>query len=284
MKESGLFTAALGLTLPWRVSRVEFDPEHTRLDLYLDFPRGARFACPATGCGQGQCPVHDTTAKTWRHMDLFQHKAFLHARLPRVRCRVHGVRQVGLPWAREGSGFTLLFEALLLQFAAAMPVRKVAEMTREQDTRIWRVLHHHVDATRACADYSRVERVGMDETAVRRDEVASRPELKRTRWLWLKNHSNLTDTQQGELYRLTRPWARLVTARALRWREDFQAFYHQPGATAERHWDGIVSWHASRLNNGLLEGINSLVQAAKAPRRRQPRCYVPVRRRLDRSL
>jgi transposase len=32
----------------------------------------------------------------------------------------------------------------------------------------------------------------------------------------------------------------------------------------ERHWDGIVAWHASRLNNGLLEGINSLVQAAKA--------------------
>ncbi len=68
---------------------------------------------------------------------------FLHARLPRVRCPVHGVRQVGAPWAREGSGFTLLFEALLLQFAAAMPVRKVAEMTREQDTRIRRVLHHH---------------------------------------------------------------------------------------------------------------------------------------------
>jgi transposase len=32
----------------------------------------------------------------------------------------------------------------------------------------------------------------------------------------------------------------------------------------ERNWDGITAWHASRLNNGLLEGINSLVQAAKA--------------------
>lgn len=379
MNESGLFTVALGLTPPWRVSRVEFDAEQTRLDLHLDFPRGARFACPAKDCEHRGCPIHDTAAKTWRHMDFFQHKAFLHARLPRVRCPAHGVRQVGVPWAREGSGFTLLFEALLLQFAAAMPVRKVAEMTREQDTRIWRVLHHHVDAARACADYSRVERVGMDETAaargqdyvsifadmtrrrvlfategrdgdtvarfaadlrdhggypeavcdtssdmsaayiagigehlpnaamtfdrfhvaaklsealdaVRRDEVASRPELKRTRWLWLKNHSNLTDTQQAELYRLTRPSARLATARALRWREDFQAFYDQPDdyaeeylrrwcygakrsrlqpikdfvATVQRHWDGIVAWHASRLNNGLLEGINSLVQAAKA--------------------
>ncbi|MCA1708950.1 MAG: transposase [Actinobacteria bacterium] len=32
----------------------------------------------------------------------------------------------------------------------------------------------------------------------------------------------------------------------------------------EKHWDGLLAWHASRLNNGLLEGINSLVQAAKA--------------------
>ena len=47
MDESGLFTAALGLTPPWRVSRVEFDAGAGRLDLYLDFPRGARFACPA---------------------------------------------------------------------------------------------------------------------------------------------------------------------------------------------------------------------------------------------
>lgn len=35
-------------------------------------------------------------------------------------------------------------------------------------------------------------------------------------------------------------------------------------ALVEKHWDGIIAWHASRLNNGLLEGINSLVQAAKA--------------------
>jgi transposase len=35
-------------------------------------------------------------------------------------------------------------------------------------------------------------------------------------------------------------------------------------ALVERHWDGILAWHAHHLSNGLLEGINSLVQAAKA--------------------
>ncbi|MGH3816445.1 MAG: transposase family protein, partial [Pseudonocardiaceae bacterium] len=57
-------------------------------------------------------------------------------------------------WARPGSGFTMLFETLALTFAAAMPVAKVAEITREHDTRIWRVLKHPVTATRDQEDFS----------------------------------------------------------------------------------------------------------------------------------
>lgn len=40
--------------------------------------------------------------------------------------------------------------------------------------------------------------------AVRRDEVASRPELKRTRWLWLKDHSNLNLVSLSSLADLRR--------------------------------------------------------------------------------
>jgi len=379
MDELGLFTAALGLSGPWRVIRTEFDAEAAQLDLHLGFERGARFACPARECAHGGCPVHDAVEKTWRHLDFFQHKAFLHARLPRVRCPEHGVRQVSVPWGRPGSGFSLLFEALVLSFAVAMPMAKVAEMTREHDTRIWRVVEHHVRAARDQLEGAGVTRVGMDETSarkgqdyvsifadldarrvvfategrsaetvarfaadlaehggdpakvtdtssdmstafisgisqhlpnarmtfdryhlaaklseaidtVRREEVATRPELKHTRWLWLKNHANLSAKQQGELHQLMRPSAQLATARARRWREDFQAFYDQHPSYAseylrswcygakrsrlqpikdfvglvENHWEGILAWHTNHLNNGLLEGINSLVQAAKA--------------------
>jgi transposase len=379
MDELGLFTAALGLSGPWRVIRTEFDAEATQLDLYLGFDRGARFGCPAKECAHGGCPVHDTVEKTWRHLDFFQHRALLHARLPRVRCPEHGVRQVSVAWARPGSGFTLLFEALVLSFAAAMPMAKVAAMTREHDTRIWRIVEHHVLAARDQLDYSGVRRVGMDETsarkgqdyvsifadldaprvmfategrsadtverfaadlvehggdpekitdtssdmstafisgigahlpnarmtfgryhlaaklseaidAVRREEVATRPELTHTRWLWLKNWANLSVAQRRELHHLMRPSAQLATARALRWRQDFQAFYDQDPryapeylrrwcygakrsrlqpikdfvALVEKHWDGIIAWHKNHLTNGLLEGINSLVQAAKA--------------------
>jgi transposase len=187
MMEQELFTAALGLVAPWRVARSEFvkNDEATltkdatavatvsgagRLDLFLEFPRGSRFPCPQPGCGQRQCPVHDTEDKTWRHLDFFQYRAYLHAKVPRVTCPEHGVHQVTLSWARPGSGFTLLFEALLLTFASAMAVKKIAKFTGEHDTKIWRVLEHYVSTVRAGLDFSRVERVGVDETAAARGQ------------------------------------------------------------------------------------------------------------------
>ena len=38
-------------------------------------------------------------------------------------------------------------------------------------------------------------------------------------------------------------------------------------STIRRHWDGILRWFDSKIANGLIEGINSLVQAAKAKAR-----------------
>jgi len=31
----------------------------------------------------------------------------------------------------------------------------------------------------------------------------------------------------------------------------------------EDHWLGVIRWHRSRISNGSLEGLNSLIQAAK---------------------
>jgi transposase len=163
-----LFQAALGLAEPWQVMRTEFDATARRLDLYLDFPKGARFPCPEGD--QRACPVHDTEPKRWRHLDFFQHQAYLHARVPRVSCPTHGTRQVTLAWARPGSGFTLLFEALLVALLAQMPVKAVADLVGEHDTRLWRLLHHHVEAARAKVSMAEVSRVGVDETSAKRGQ------------------------------------------------------------------------------------------------------------------
>jgi transposase len=168
MRDIELFQAALGLQVPWRVVGSSFDAEGRRLELRIDFERGARFACPE--CNAPGCPVHDTETKLWRHLDFFQHQAFLQARMPRVRCPEHWVRLVAVPWARAGSGFTLLFEALIMTLAAEMPVRAIGELVGEHDTRLWRVVHHHVDRALAGQDLSGVERVAVDETSFRRGQ------------------------------------------------------------------------------------------------------------------
>ena len=319
-------------------------------------------------------------------------------------------------------------EVAMLTFAKQMPIAPLAAMAREHDTRVWRVIEHHVNVTRAGLDFSGVTKVGCDETSarrgqdyvslfmdletrrvmfatpgkdaetvkafaedltahggapktqveevccdmspafisgitkylaeqpeeaeaqvaditaeavevttsaavvatadpaepvtsegdetevelhcpqiifdryhvvakaneavdhVRRAESKTGPELKRSRYLWLKNEANLTVKQREKLAWLTRPSMQLKTTRAARWRDDFNEFYNKESieeaeaylrrwcygakrsrlepikefvATVEAHFDGILAWHQSQISNGLLEGTNSLVQAAK---------------------
>jgi transposase len=164
-----LFAAALGVTPPWEVEGIEFSKEDKRLDIKIGFRRGATFPCPVCGTA---APVHDTHEKTWRHLNFFQFDAYLTARVPRVKCpnTDHGVKQVPVPWGRAGSGFTLLFEALVMALVREMPVKAAAALLGEHDTRIWRVIDHYVQSARKQADHSEVRRVGMDETSARRGQ------------------------------------------------------------------------------------------------------------------
>jgi transposase len=376
MHDLDLFSAALGLGEPWGVVDVEFDAERRRLDLRIDFARGARFRCPE--CGTAGCKVHDTEEKTWRHLNFFQHEAYLTARVPRVICPEHDVHQVEVPWARERSGFTLLFEALVMALVAEMPVAAVAALIGEEDKRIWRIVHHYVDRAVEAQDLSGLERAGLDETSSRRgqnyvsvfadlderravyvtegrdqgtvqefscflethggevgkvtevcqdmsqaylagtlkhlpaaeitfdryhvrqhlskaiDEVRraeARQQaglLKNTRYLWLKRPSKLTAKQQDWLDELLQQ--PLLTARCYERAVKFDHFYEiDDPDTAEEYlgrwiaevkgseieplikfaemledyWLGVTRWHHSRVSNGLLEGLNSLIQAAK---------------------
>ena len=379
MRDTDLFQLALGLVPPWMVKACAFDADKKRLDIEIDFARGGKFPCPQ--CDRADCPVHDTSMQQWRHLDFFQHQAFLHSRTPRITCPDCGVRQIAVPWARAGSGFTLLFEALAMTLMTAMPVAAAARLMGEHDTRMWRVLHYWVETARERADYSEVRRVAIDETAakrghdyvslfvdiderrvlfvtegrgadtvgrfaddleahngdashikevcidmsaafikgvtenlteaqitfdkfhavklvndavdkVRRDEAKSRPELKRSRYLWLENEPKLSAQGRADLQALSR--LHLKTGRAYQIRLAFQEIYRQPtyewGAmfldrwygwairsrlelikdvarTVMKHRDGILRWFDSHIANGLIEGINSLVQAAKAKAR-----------------
>jgi transposase len=122
---------------------------------------------------------------------------------------------------------------------------------------------------------------------VRRTESKRTDELKNTRYIWLKNEANLTKTQKETLDKLKD--CELDTAKAYRMRLILQEVFRYPASIApdvmkdwidwglrcrlepmvevakmlKSHYDGVIRWFTSKLNNGLLEGINSLFQAAK---------------------
>ncbi|WP_028051468.1 ISL3 family transposase [Carboxydothermus ferrireducens] len=374
MRDIDIFQLALGLTPPWIVTKSELNLEKNQLDIYIDFQKGGTFVCPV--CGKSGCKAYDTEEKTWRHLDFFQYKAYLHARVPRINCPDCGVKTVNVPWARPGSGFTLLFEAYIMTLAKEMPVKAIARMVNEHDTRLWRILSYYVSRARQKEDYSNVTKIGVDETSfkrghdyvtifadlehskilfvapgkdyetlekfrnelvlhngnpekikeicidmspafikgarlffpkanltfdkfhvmkiineavdrVRRAEQKERPELKGTKYLWLKNIKNLTKNQKEKLLSLKN--RNIKTAKAYNIKLSFQELWQLSRVEAEQflkkwyfwathsrlepiieaakiiknHWNGVLNWFSSNLNNGILEGLNSVIQAAK---------------------
>jgi transposase len=61
-----------------------------------------------------------------------------------------------------------MFEALAMALCQAMPVVEVAEILREHDTRLWRVVAHYVEKAQAAKSWKDVKRILVDETSSRR--------------------------------------------------------------------------------------------------------------------
>jgi transposase len=155
------------------------------------------------------------------------------------------------------------------------------------------VIQHLPNAAITFDKFHVVSLVNQAVDDVRRQERKDHPELSGSRYIWLKNPANLTPNQEQQIdaFDLTR--CHLKTARAYQIRLAFQDLYNQPSDKAEdylqkwyfwathsriqpiidvaktirRHQDGILRWFTSQINNAILEGINSLVQAAKAKAR-----------------
>ena len=161
--QEALFCQALGLAAPWAVERVALDVERSRIDLYVAW-NSDNAACPA--CAAANQKLHDHRQRSWRHLDFFQFEAYVHCALPRVSCSACGATaQLNAPWAREGSRFTLLFEALALTLAREMPVAACARILRCADNTLWRQIDAHVTLARAQESYGGVKVIGIDETS-----------------------------------------------------------------------------------------------------------------------
>jgi len=382
MFETKIFEAALAIQSPWFIKDVQFDVAKKRLDIFIDFKRGSTFPSKKADFPE-EYKVKDTFDKTWRHLNFFEHECYLHCRTPRIDLGGNKTELISPPWAGLNSGFTLLFEALIIEMCAHMPVHSVCQIINESDHKIWRLLEKYVDRALESQDYSHITAVGMDETSrtkghnyitlfvdmlkgktvhvaqgkdhktvcefadvleshdgdrnqikdvscdmspafikgvtealpeanitfdkfhivkiinqavdqVRREEVATQPILTKARYVLLKNENNLTKKQKEKREELQLAKLNLKSIRALHIRENFQEIYKAPtdedfesllkkwyfwathsrldpiikaAKTIKNHWDGVLEWKKSQINNGILEGLNSVVQAAKAKAR-----------------
>ena len=129
---------------------------------------------------------------------------------------------------------------------------------------------------------------------VRKEEAKSLDLLKNTKFIFLKNSSNLTKQQSQKLTELSISKLNIKSIRALHIRENFQEIYNaennddfekllkkwyfwathsrlepikKAAYTIKKHWEGVLKWFESRINNGILEGLNSIIQACKAKAR-----------------
>jgi transposase len=382
--EKDLFERALHIESPWFIKNIRFSEIERQLIIFIDFKKGSKFYYEDLDDGiKGTFPAYDTVQKTWQHLNFFEHECHISARVPRVKTDDNKVRLIKTPWEGLNSGFTLLFEALLLQLSSNMPVNKVSKLTGISNYRIWELLKKYVNDTLTKSDYASLEIVGIDETSsrkrhnyitlfvdlkekkvifitegksnktiinfvkdiekhngkaeqikhvscdmspafikgvrenlksakitfdkfhiiklineavdkVRREEVMNESSLKKSRYIFLKNRKNHTKKEKEKFENLSLSKTNLKTMRAFLIRESFQSIYSSENLedftyllnkwyywathsrlkpiidvakTIKAHWNGVINWMESKINNGILEGFNSIVQASKAKAR-----------------
>ncbi len=122
-----LYATLLGITEPWGVELVEMEQEAGEVHVTVALPANTRWVCPECWAA---APIHDHQDRTWRHLDTCQFKTLVHARVPRLNCPAHGIRQLRVAWAEPGSRFTALFEALAIDWLKQASVSAVAKQLR----------------------------------------------------------------------------------------------------------------------------------------------------------
>ena len=372
--EIKIFSLMAGIETPWLLEKVEVD-ENKDLHMYVKYKRGERFKC--NQC-QELCPVHDTIDKTWRHLNCFEHKTYIHCKVPRVKCEKHGVHLVEVPWAKANTGFTLLFEEFVMQLAKKMSILSISKLLKESNGRLWRIVHRYAKEYVENLEFSKVTKIGLDETSrkgheyitvfidldtsrvlyiadgkkattieefkkffqehkgkaenitditcdmsmgfttgikkafknskitydkfhvmkvinealdkVRKSEVLEEPILKQSRYIWLKNKSNLKEEQKQMLQKMSK--MNLKTGKAYRLKIAFQDIYNtnyskeiaegefkewmqwavrsklpefkSAAKTIGSKLVGILNYFECKLTNAILEGTNSMIQSIKS--------------------
>jgi len=170
MRDAELYQTILGLSEPWSVGRVELDVDVQRVDIWVEHESAVRWRCPVCDRALG-CYDH-AAERVWRHLDTCQYQTHLHARIPRVNCPEHGVKQVAVPWSGRHGRFTLLMERLIIHtLQACQSVSRTCRLTGVSWDQAWSVMERAVQRGQQRKREQPGEpvcRIGVDEKAFRK--------------------------------------------------------------------------------------------------------------------
>ncbi len=168
MENHKIFEIALGEISPWFIHKIELltsESGQEELHVVLDFPRGSEFK-DEDGV---LCKAWDTQYHTWRHLNFFQYKCYIHAWVPRIKNSKGKVTKVKVPWSEQNQGFTFMMEEYIMQLIKyEMNVSAVAKTLKVYPQRIWHVFNRVVNRAVDATPLGEIESVGIDETSKRK--------------------------------------------------------------------------------------------------------------------
>jgi transposase len=165
MRDTDLYSQILGITSPWSVALVELDTPKQTVTVHVRIDSATVLCCPR--CGKPS-PGYDHRVRQWRHLDTMQFQTILQADMPRVNCPEHSVLQVHAPWAEQGSGFTALFEALVIDWLKAASTATVARQLRLTWKAVDGIMQRAVKRGLARRARQAPEHISIDETSFQR--------------------------------------------------------------------------------------------------------------------
>jgi len=164
MKDTQLYSQILGIEKPWKVTGVQVSIADDEVEVTVEHG-GGKLACPK--CGKA-CSGYDKRQRRWRHLDTMQLKTLLVADVPRVECSEHGVVTVGVPWAEPGSGFTALFEALVIDWLKEASTSAVSERLRLSWNAVDGIMQRAVKRGLSRREVLSPRQISVDETSYRK--------------------------------------------------------------------------------------------------------------------
>jgi len=165
MRDKELYQQIMGIQSPWTVIDVELSLAAGEVKVHVEQETGTQQHCPHC---DATCPGYDKRQRTWRHLDTCQFKTFLVADVPRIHCPEHGVVTVPVPWAESGSGFTALYEALVLDWLKETTTQAVSRQLSLSWNAIDGIMQRAVKRGLARRKLDAPKRIGVDETSFKK--------------------------------------------------------------------------------------------------------------------